>query len=107
MPKLVRAKRQRAALMHGEQEYLPHTLAQHSSHSASPNDMLLKTPDSEAKAKNWDEDRLGEWEWKVNGGRQWAGRQTQVDGVEQGKRGEEGKQSEREGGAGGVGGVSE
>ncbi|KAK8846711.1 hypothetical protein IAR55_005798 [Kwoniella newhampshirensis] len=55
-------------------EYLPHTLAQHSSHSAFPDEHVLKRSEIEARSKMWDEDRLGEWEWRVNGNKEWEGR---------------------------------
>nr|XP_031861861.1 uncharacterized protein CI109_002690 [Kwoniella shandongensis]KAA5528933.1 hypothetical protein CI109_002690 [Kwoniella shandongensis] len=55
-------------------EYLPHTLSQHSSHSSFPEEQILKRPEIESRSKTWDEDRLGEWEWKVNGNKEWEGR---------------------------------
>ncbi|WVW78785.1 hypothetical protein I302_100747 [Kwoniella bestiolae CBS 10118] len=55
-------------------EYLPHTLANHSSHSPYPDEHILKSPEAEYKSKNWDEDRLSEWEWRINGSKDWEGR---------------------------------
>ncbi|WVR04386.1 hypothetical protein IAU60_001388 [Kwoniella sp. DSM 27419] len=60
-------------------EYLPHTLANHSSHSAFPEEHILRTPASEKKGKMWDEDRLSEWEWRVNGNKEWSGRNRRVE----------------------------
>ncbi|WWD07998.1 hypothetical protein V865_006108 [Kwoniella europaea PYCC6329] len=57
-------------------EYLPHTLANHSSHSPHPDEHILKSAEAELKEKNWDEDRLSEWEWRINGNKEWEGRST-------------------------------
>lgn len=35
---------------------------------------LLKTPEAEAREKDWDEERLREWEHDANGGEPWPGR---------------------------------
>ncbi|OCF41837.1 ATPase [Kwoniella heveanensis CBS 569] len=63
-------------------EYLPHTLATHSSHSAYPDEHILKTAEAEKKGKTWDEERLGEWEWRINGGKEWDGRGRPAAGVD-------------------------
>ncbi|WWC87182.1 uncharacterized protein L201_002068 [Kwoniella dendrophila CBS 6074] len=55
-------------------EYLPHTLQNHSSHSSYPDEHILKSPESESKGKKWDEDRLNEWEWRINNSKEWEGR---------------------------------
>ncbi|WVQ84071.1 hypothetical protein IAT38_006216 [Cryptococcus sp. DSM 104549] len=55
-------------------EYLPHTLAQHSTHSDTPKEHILKSAEEFQKEKKWDEGRLSEWEYKVNGGADWEGR---------------------------------
>ncbi|WRT65067.1 uncharacterized protein IL334_002009 [Kwoniella shivajii] len=55
-------------------EYLPHTLSNHSSHSPFPNEHILKDQEYELKDKTWDEDRLNEWEWRINNNEEWEGR---------------------------------
>ncbi|WVQ97769.1 hypothetical protein IAU59_004883 [Kwoniella sp. CBS 9459] len=59
-------------------EYLPHTLATHSSHSPYPDEHILKSAEAEKRGKTWDEERLGEWEWRINGGKDWDGRAEKV-----------------------------
>lgn len=54
--------------------YLPEELARHSSWSREGDEHLLKTPDAELREKEWDEERLREWEQDVNHGEPWAGR---------------------------------
>ncbi|WWC67629.1 uncharacterized protein I206_101539 [Kwoniella pini CBS 10737] len=60
-------------------EYLPHTLANHSSASPFPEQHILKNPEYELKDKNWDEDRLSEWEWRINNNKEWQGRTMRED----------------------------
>ncbi|WVF70115.1 hypothetical protein IAT40_004903 [Kwoniella sp. CBS 6097] len=57
-------------------EYLPNTLANHSSHSSYPDEHILKSAEAEKRGKTWDEERLGEWEWRINGGKDWSGRRV-------------------------------
>nr|XP_018265796.1 ATPase [Kwoniella dejecticola CBS 10117]OBR87954.1 ATPase [Kwoniella dejecticola CBS 10117] len=62
-------------------EYLPHTLANHSSFSPHPEEHILKTPEYEKKDKNWDEDRLSEWEWRINSNKEWQGRKAKEEKI--------------------------
>ena len=56
------------------QEYLPFSLAEHSTHARDPTKHILRPHDVEMSLKKWDEDRLADWERKVQGGRDWEGR---------------------------------
>ena len=56
-------------------DYLPRPIAGMSSLSEKPStEALLRTPEVERGGKEWDEDRLKEWEERVNGGKPWEGR---------------------------------
>lgn len=59
--------------------YLPDELAQHSSWSHERDEHFLKTPEAELREKEWDEERLREWEHDVNLGKPWAGRKHQSE----------------------------
>lgn len=61
------------------QEYLPFNLAEHSSHAPDPTKHILRPHDVEMSLKKWDEDRLADWEWKVQGGKDWEGRAGRLD----------------------------
>lgn len=61
------------------QEYLPFNLAYRSSFSNSPDEHILKIPEAEQREKEWDEDRLTEWEAGMQGGRKWEGRAKRAD----------------------------
>ena len=61
-------------------EYLPFTLAEHSSYAPDPARHILRSMDAEQKDKTWDDDRLSEWEWRVQGGMEWVGRKDRKKG---------------------------
>lgn len=56
------------------QEYLPFNLAEHSSFAPDGDKHILRTPEAELRDKKWDDDKLAEWEAKVQGGKAWPGR---------------------------------
>ena len=43
------------------QEYMPFTLAEHSTHAPDPTKHILRSHDVEMSLKKWDEDRLADW----------------------------------------------
>jgi hypothetical protein len=55
------------------QEYLPAELQDRSTNGSNS---LLQTADEyrKGKDKSWDEDKLLDWEWKQNKGKDWPGR---------------------------------
>lgn len=54
-------------------ECLPPNLAQHSSLSPHPDQHILRSVDAEARTRNWNDERLAEWEEVV--GHPWRGRE--------------------------------
>ncbi|KAK4689799.1 putative ATPase, partial [Tremellales sp. Uapishka_1] len=52
-------------------EYLPFQLAKHSSFSNTPEEQILRSEEVEKSGKRWEEDRLHEWEWKMNERKEW------------------------------------
>lgn len=67
------------------QEYLPFTLAEHSSHASDPTKHILRSHEVENSLKKWDEDKLADWEWKVQGGGEWDGRKARGAGANEEK----------------------
>jgi len=65
------------------QEYLPEGLARHSSWSDTPDQHILRTDEVEKSDKTWDEERLSEWEARVNGGERWEWRRSDLDEMQE------------------------
>jgi putative ATPase len=65
-----------AQLIH--QDYMPESLAQHSSYGLNADEHLLKNPEAELREKAWDDHRLAEWENKVLRGERWEWRDGEL-----------------------------